>query len=1145
MEALRALAYRSYLARHRATLLDPANWLSGPLGGELSSVTWLPWTESRRWPRRNARESATFYHSQAPRAATDWASMAWPSTTRAPSCTQLSSLTCHWHFPTRTLHWHFPYALSTGTFHTHPPLALSIRTLHWHFPYAPSTRTFHTYPPLALSIRTLHWHFPYAPSTRTFHTYTGGRDGVICAWDVDIGAQQAQPPDSDDDSHQTNKSTASFRKQVQAHTDWVNDIVPVENNQGLVSCSSDGTVKLWRPFGHDSAAAATIGAHSDYIKCLATPGAHAGWVASGGLDHRICLWDLNGSGKTLEINVGRDYSITKGSIYALQATGPLLASGGPEGVVRLWDANSGKSVTKFVGHTDNVRDILISHDQDTVLSASSDQTIKVWSVTAGRCLHTLTMHNDSIWCMYSDDPNLAVFYSGDKSGLVAKTDTRRAMEIEEGVSVAVCQDNHGIAKIVTAGKSIWTATSSSSVNRWNDVDTTLQVETPAATPHDERGPSALSKHNDDDDASHAIGQTNGLKARRIPQSALLLLASTAIRSGRRSSSRLATSSLTNLRKASEAIIAHSLTIIVPMRPHPAETIQGQHGLIKHTMLNDRKRILTLDTAGEVVLWDLLKCVPIKSFGRRHLDEVVAQVNTTDSVANWCTVDTKTGTITVQLQENYCFDAEVYADQIDTAEKVDFRTDQRINLGKWVLRNLFTTLLDEEMQRDKVYRQSLQSSANTPSTGLRPNAPGAIELPGPLVHTDAEPTPKAADGPAINPHALGMNIGAATPGPPLTSSVTSTPQSQPSHSPRPENGTSLDPTAGSHMSLLSSTADAPSDYFSANESKDHSETASEDKENKTPATPGGGTGPTSLPTSPTEEKKKSGLFGMKFQMGFPKKAARQSTEAKAEVKPEEISDSASSRSSDKEEKVIEDNFYAVVQRIRAEYDEHYNAKPDEPLPPGITPSLPIETPVLHPPPHTLVIIQEDDPASGGLLDQYRGEISELGKEADTLEKIAPTWLAELLLKNQIPLKDTVKVSFILLPFENLLPSIASVDGNARLNANRMLRSKKILAYVAERIEAPPVPPATTDDTDTVPPAADPASDLKPEDYLELYCQGQKVDPNMTLATLRAHVWRTAGDVVLYYKSNGKKPLRLPHPADVPTSEESGETTGVGR
>ncbi len=126
---------------------------------------------------------------------------------------------------------------------------------------------------------------------------------------------------------------------------------------------------------------------------------------------------------------------------------------------------------------------------------------------------------------------------------------------------------------------------------------------------------------------------------------------------------------------------------------------------------------------------------------------------------------------------------------------------------------------------------------------------------------------------------------------------------------------------------------------------------------------------------------------------------------------------------------------------------------------------------------------------------------------------------------MPVKEIAKVSFVLLPYQDLLPSIASPDGyvplstpsyirswilnassNSRLNANRMLRAKKVLAYVAERIE--PEPP----DFNIV----------KPEDYLELYCQDQLVAHNITLATLRAHVWKAGGDVILYYKSNGRRP-----------------------
>ena len=120
--------------------------------------------------------------------------------------------------------------------------------------------------------------------------------------------------------------------------------------------------------------------------------------------------------------------------------------------------------------------------------------------------------------------------------------------------------------------------------------------------------------------------------------------------------------------------------------------------------------------------------------------------------------------------------------------------------------------------------------------------------------------------------------------------------------------------------------------------------------------------------------------------------------------------------------------------------------------------------------------------------------------------------------------------MLQPYKDLLPSIASLDGNARLNANRMLRAKKILSYVAERIEPAPSEPVDADA-------------LKPEEYLELYCQGQPVPLYMTLATLRVHMWRTGGDVILYYAANGKKEIKgrtIPHPAELqnqPAAQEA--------
>jgi hypothetical protein len=51
--------------------------------------------------------------------------------------------------------------------------------------------------------------------------------------------------------------------------------------------------------------------------------------------------------------------------------------------------------------------------------------------------------------------------------------------------------------------------------------------------------------------------------------------------------------------------------------------------------------------------------------------------------------------------------------------------------------------------------------------------------------------------------------------------------------------------------------------------------------------------------------------------------------------------------------------------------------------------------------------------------------------------------------------------------------------------------------------------------------------------------QLIPPSTTLATLRVHYWKNAGDVVLYYKSNGKKAslVNLERRMNYDTPEES--------
>lgn len=374
----------------------------------------------------------------------------------------------------------------------------------------------------------------------------------------------------------------------------------------MVSASSDTTVRVWRPHSEANELPASIGRHADYVKCLATSNQQSNWVASGGLDQKVVLWDLNGGGDILKIDTCGDEVTEKGSVYALGTGGSVLATGGPESVVRVWDPKSGKLITKFVGHTDNIRGILINETGDKIMTASSDQTVKVWSLTAGRCTHTLTMHNDSVWSLYSDHPQLSVFYSSDRSGLVAKTDTRDVSDIDQGTSIAALQEHEGVVKVVAAGDSIWTATPKSSINRWSDVDTTADIEFPNSSARRFSGGSPAESP-PESSSQGPIGTANGSSKNKIPHSSLLLLSNTAIFPGLDPERATIYSSVSS-RKPTEVVNDEELGVVLPVHTVPEETIEGQHGLIKHSLLNDRKRTLTQDTAGEVVLWDLIKVI---------------------------------------------------------------------------------------------------------------------------------------------------------------------------------------------------------------------------------------------------------------------------------------------------------------------------------------------------------------------------------------------------------------------------------------------------------------------------------------------------------------------------------------------------------
>ncbi|PHH65440.1 hypothetical protein CDD81_2544 [Ophiocordyceps australis] len=917
--------------------------------------------------------------------------------------------------------------------------------------------------------------------------YSGGRDGIVCAWDVSLGPAKSHS--------QPQSPSTRLRARNQAHMHWINDIVLAQNYTALVSASSDLAVKLWRPHSEeDNTRAQPIGAHDDYVKCVASPPAdiNASWVASGGLDRKICLWDLNGGGKSLEIDVRGEEISQKGSVYALAVGRSLVACGGPTKTVRLYDTRSGSRVSKLVGHLDNIRSILIDDADDTILSSSADKTVKMWSVRGGRCMYTFTMHDESVWSLHSNDPRLGIFYSSDRSGLVVKTDVRGSLDdMDNGLSLALASEHTGVPKVLAARGQFWTATDRSSINRWADVDMDADLKLPE--PFRRRKAASGGSRQ-----SPARTNTGSAEPLEVASASILRISNTANYPSHNtpiSDSRTANEATS--RRCSDALARQPEPETQPIRETPNETIEGQFGLLKYNMLNDRRRVLTLDTAGEVLLWDLVTCKPVQKFGKQNLEDVQKVVNTREAVAPWCSIDLSAGNLMVELDPFNCFDAEVYADELKLDEPIEFKDDQRISLGRWVLRYLFGNLVEEEIKRDNAYRSKLNAEIEKRLGATQTGASSSSEAYRPSDDADETSTLRAA--------------GSQTPG--VTTSL------------------SIGVAAASPAAAAVFEASAVGE-------KDDEVTA--DATSKAPVTPATDT---SEPKSSIDnggdkarEKGDSGKssgtpFGKKFRIPFASKKQGRSPSQPTQDKPVVVEDKAEgSESSSSHEKEVDDSLYGVIQKIHNQYEKQLAEAPDKRIETLITASPASETPPLMLPRGTLVIIKEE--RLGGSANVYQGTVGDVGRDADMIEHKAPMWLGNLLLQNMIPPKDQVKVSFILNPMDSL-PPLSGSEGCNRLNANRMLRVKKILDYVANRIEEP---------TEEEQPNA-----MSAEEYLELYCNDQLLDPAMSLATIRAHVWKGGNDVVMYYKANGRKTIKpVCQPFGEPPLENQGgatQTTGA--
>ncbi|MFP4322426.1 MAG: protein kinase domain-containing protein [Anaerolineales bacterium] len=163
-----------------------------------------------------------------------------------------------------------------------------------------------------------------------------------------------------------------------------------------------GDLLMWNM--EDQQIVQTFDNHTDSVLAVAFT-ADGQLMASGGRDDRVILWDVNTGDPLIE------YETANSDVFSLTFDndgGRLFATFSNRVVV--WDTQTGDQLQIFEGHTATVTAVALSPDERLVISGGDDRQLIVWDALTGERLYTLTGHTAAITdVVFADDAS--AFYS--------------------------------------------------------------------------------------------------------------------------------------------------------------------------------------------------------------------------------------------------------------------------------------------------------------------------------------------------------------------------------------------------------------------------------------------------------------------------------------------------------------------------------------------------------------------------------------------------------------------------------------------------------------------------------------------------------------------------------------------------------------
>ncbi len=157
---------------------------------------------------------------------------------------------------------------------------------------------------------------------------------------------------------------------------------------------------------------------------------------------------------------------------AVTPNGKRAVSASGDNTLKVWDLDSGRELRILEGHSEAVYGVAVTPDGKRAVSASRDNTLKVWDLDSGHELRTLKGHSDSVnGVAVTPDGKRAVSASLDYTLKVWDLDSGRELRTLEGHSRSVS----GVA-VTPDGKRAVSASRDNTLKVW-DLDSGHELRT--------------------------------------------------------------------------------------------------------------------------------------------------------------------------------------------------------------------------------------------------------------------------------------------------------------------------------------------------------------------------------------------------------------------------------------------------------------------------------------------------------------------------------------------------------------------------------------------------------------------------------------------------------------------------------------------